>query len=128
MKSGKYFAGGLIKGTGGTAIKAFLKSDVYKVLKKPMIDKINKMYSSGPANTAKNKTFLKGLKKLDVKNQKAVMIEKALSHVGDGTKKLPRHIQASLKRGARNIGKYQKKIGLTAAAYMKKKFSKQRDN
>lgn len=128
MKSGKYFAGGLIKGTGGTAIKAFLKSDVYKSLKKPMMDKINKMYSSGPANTSGNKTFLKGLKKLDVKNQKAEMIGKALSHVGDGTKKLPRKIQASLKRGARNIGKYQSKVQNTAAAYLKKKFSKQRDN
>ena len=128
MKSGKYFAGGLIKGTGGTAIKAFLKSDVYKVLKKPMMDKINKMYSSGPANTAKNKTFLQGLKKLDIKNQKAELIGRALSRVDDGTKKLPRKIQASLKKGARNLAKYQKKIGLTAAAYMKKKFSKQRDN
>ena len=128
MKSGKYFAGGLIKGTGGTAIKAFLKSDVYKVLKKPMMDKINKMYSSGPGNTVKNRTFLKGLKKLDVKNQKAELIGMALSRVDDGTKKLPRHFQASLKRGARNIGKYQKIIGLTAAAYMKKKFSKQKDN
>ena len=128
MKSGKYLAGGLIKGTGGKAIKAFMKSDVYKSLKGDMMKKINKMYSSGPGNTPENKTFLKGLKKLDLKNQKSVLIEKALSHVGDGTKKLPRNIQASLKKGARNIGKYQKKIGETASAYMKKKFSKQRDN
>ena len=128
MKSGKYFAGGLTKGIGGKAIKSFMKSDLYKSSKKSMMDKINKMYSLGLRNTPGNKTFLKGLKKLDVKNQKAVMIEKALSHAGDGTKKLPRHIQASLKRGARNIGKYQKKIGQTASAYMKKKFSKQRDN
>jgi len=128
MKSGKYLAGGLIKGTGGKAIKAFMKSDLYKSLKGNMMKNINKMYSSGPGNTPGNKTFLKGLKKLDVKNQKAVMIGKALSHVGDGTKKLPRKIQASLKRGARNIGKYQSKVQDTASAYLKKKFSKQRDN
>ena len=128
MKSGKYLAGGLIKGTGGKAIKAFMKSDVYKNLKSHMMKKINKMYSSGPANTPANKTFLKGLKKLDIKNQKADIIGKALSHVGSQTKKLPRNILASTKRGARNIGKYQKRIGETAGAYMKKKFSKQRDN
>jgi len=128
MKSGKYFLGGLIKGTGGKAIKSFLKSDVYKSLKKPMMDRINKMYKTGVGNTPKNKTFLEGLKKLDVKNQKAELIGKALSHVGDGTKKLPRSVQASLKRGARNIGKYQSKVQDTASAYLKKKFSKQRDN
>jgi len=128
MKSGKYLAGGLIKGTGGKAVKAFMKSDIYKNLKSNMMSKIDKMYSSGPGNTPANKTFLKGLKKLDIKNQKADMIGKALSHVGDGTRKLPRNIQASLKRGARNIGKYQSKVQDTASAYLKKKFSKQRDN
>ena len=128
MKSGKYLAGGLIKGTGGKAVKAFMKSDIYKKLKGDMMSKINKMYSSGPGNTPSNKTFLKGLKKLDVKNQKAQMIGKALSHVGEGTRKLPRNIQASLKRGARNIKKYQTKIEDTAGAYLKKRFSKARDN
>ena len=34
MKSRKYLACGLIKGTGGKAIKAFLKSDLYKDLKR----------------------------------------------------------------------------------------------
>ena len=126
MKSGKYFAGGLIKGTGGKAVKTFMKSNIYKSLKGDMLKKINKMYNTPGLES--NKKFLTGLKKLDVKNQKAVIIERALSHVGDGTRKLPRNIQASLKRGARNIGKYQKKIGQTASAYMKKKFSKQRDN
>ncbi len=126
MKSGKYFAGGLIKGTGGKAVKAFMKSDIYKSLKGDMLKKINKMYNTPGLET--NKKFLTGLKKLDVKNQKAVIIERALSHVGDGTRKLPRNIQASLKRGARNIGKYQKKIGATATAFMKRKLSKQRDN
>ena len=128
MKSGKYLAGGLIKGTGGKAVKAFMKSDIYKNLKSNMMSKINKMYSSGPANTPANKTFLKGLKKLDIKNQKADIIGKALSHVGSQTKKLPRNILASTKRGARNIGKYQKKISDTATVYMKRRLSKQRDN
>ncbi len=61
-------------------------------------------------------------------NQKADIIGKALRHVNDGTRKLPRKIQASLKRGARNIDKYQKKISETATVYMKRKLSKQRDN
>jgi len=126
MKSGKYFAGGLIKGTGGKAVKAFMKSDIYKKLKGEMMGKVNKMYNTPGIES--NKKFLTGLKKLDVKNQKADIIGKALRHVNDGTRKLPRKIQASLKRGARNIDKYQKKISETATVYMKRKLSKQRDN
>ena len=126
MKSGKYLAGGLIRGTGGKAVKAFMKSDIYKKVKGDMMRKINKMYNTPGIES--NKKFLTGLKKLDVKNQKAEMIGKALSHVGDGTRKLPRNIQASLKRGARNIGKYQKKVSETATAFMERKLSKQRDN
>ena len=103
MKSGKYLAGGLIKGTGGKAVKAFMKSDIYKKVKGDMMNKINKMYNTPGVET--NKKFLTGLKKLDIKNQKADIIGKALSHVNDGTRKIPRRIQASLKRGARNIGK-----------------------
>jgi len=126
MKSGKYLAGGLIKGTGGKAVKAFMKSDIYKKVKGDMMNKINKMYNTPGVET--NKKFLTGLKKLDIKNQKADIIGKALSHVNDGTRKIPRRIQASLKRGARNIGKYQKKISETATVYMKRRLSKQRDN
>ena len=126
MKSGKYLAGGLIKGTGGKAVKAFMKSDIYKKLKGEMMGKVNKMYNTPGIES--NKKFLTGLKKLDVKNQKADIIGKALRHVNDGTRKLPRKIQASLKRGARNIDKYQKKISETATIYMKRKLSKQRDN
>ena len=126
MKSGKYFAGGLIKGTGGKAVKAFMKSDIYKKLKGEMMGKVNKMYNTPGIES--NKKFLTGLKKLDIKNQKADIIGKALRHVNDGTRKLPRKIQASLKRGARNIDKYQKKISETATVYMKRKLSKQRDN
>ena len=126
MKSGKYLAGGLIKGTGGKAVKAFMKSDIYKKVKGDMMRKIDKMYNTPGVET--NKKFLTGLKKLDIKNQKADIIGKALSHVNDGTRKLPRKIQASLKRGARNIGKYQKKISETATVYMKRRLSKQRDN
>lgn len=126
MKSGKYLAGGLIKGTGGKAIKAFMKSDIYKTLKGKMTSKINKMYSTPGRET--DKKFLSGLKKLDVKNQKAEMIGKALKYVGPGTKNLPRNIQASLKRGARNIGKYQQKISETAAVYMKRRLTKRKNN
>ena len=134
MKSGKYLAGGLIKGTGGKAVKAFMKSDVYKNLKSHMMKKINKMYSSGPANTPENKTFLKGLKKLDLKNQKANIIKTTLSMKhGFSSKNFPglntnRRGVIGILRGSSNMRKYQKKISETASAYMKKKFSKQRDN
>ncbi len=103
-----------------------MKSDIYKKVKGDMMNKINKMYNTPGVET--NKKFLTGLKKLDIKNQKADIIGKALSHVNDGTRKIPRRIQASLKRGARNIGKYQKKISETATVYMKRRLSKQRDN
>jgi len=56
------------------------------------------------------------------------MIGKALKYVGPGTKNLPRNIQASLKRGARNIGKYQQKINETAAVYMKRRLTKRKNN
>ncbi len=59
MKSGKYLAGGLIKGTGGKAIKAFMRSDIYKTLKGKMTSKINKMYSTPGRET--DKKFLSGL-------------------------------------------------------------------
>ena len=134
MKSGKYFAGGLTKGIGGKAIKSFMKSDLYKSSKKSMMDKINKMYSLGLRNTPGNKTFLKGLKKLDVKNQKANIIRKTLSmKQGFSNKNFPglntnRRGVIGILRGSSNMRKYQKKISETASAYMKKKFSKQRDN
>jgi hypothetical protein len=120
MKSSKYLAGGLIKGTGGKAIKAFLKSDLYKDLKSDMIKKVNKLYNKNPADSAQKSTFLKGLKKLDVKGQKADIIKKALSFTGDSVKKTPRSIQASLKRGARNISKYRDKINLQGKEYLLK--------
>jgi hypothetical protein len=119
MKSGKYLAGGLIKGTGGKAIKAFLKSDLYKDLKSDMIKRVNKMYGSTTASDPRP-GFLKGLKKLDIKGQKADIIKKALSFSGEAVKKTPRSIQASLKRGARNIGKYRKKLDREGQAFLKK--------
>ena len=134
MKSGKYFAGGLTKGIGGKAIKSFMKSDLYKSSKKSMMDKINKMYSLGLRNTPGNKTFLKGLKKLDVKNQKANIIRKTLSmKQGFSNKNFPglntnRSGVIGILRGSSNMRKYQKKVKDTASAYLKKKFSKQRDN
>jgi len=119
MKSGKYFAGGLIKGTGGKAIKAFMKSDLYKQLKSNMMKKVNKMYSSTKANDPRA-GFLKSLKKLDVKGQKADIIKRALSITGGPVASAPRGIRASLKRGARNIGKYRKSIDRKGEAFLKK--------
>jgi len=120
MKSGKYLAGGLIRGTGGKAIKAFMKSDLYKNLKSDMIKKVDKLYSKSPVGTVQRSSFLKGLKKLDVKGQKADIIKKALSFTGDAVKRTPRNIQASLKRGARNISKYRKKLDQEGNAYLLK--------
>ena len=120
MKSRKYLAGGLIKGTGGKAIKAFLKSDLYKDLKSDMIKRVDKLYSKNPIPGGQRTTFLKGLKKLDVKGQKADIIKKALSFTGESVKRTPRSIQASLKRGARNISKYRDKINEQGKQYLLK--------
>jgi len=119
MKSHKYFAGGLIKGTGGKAIKSFMKSDLYKNLKSDMIKKVDKLYSSTKASDPRS-GFLKSLKKLDVKGQKADIIKKALSFSGKAVKNAPRSIQASLKRGARNITKYRKSLDQRGEAFLKK--------
>ena len=121
MKSGKYLAGGLIRGSGGAAIKAFMKSDLYKNVTGKMIKKINKLYSSSPVSKGEPRSgFLKGLKKLDVKGQKADAIYQAMSYSGPAAQKLPRGLRAGLKRGARNIKKYRKSIDRQADAYMKK--------
>lgn len=120
MKSRKYLAGGLIRGTGGKAIKAFMKSDLYKNLKSDMIKRVDKLYSKSPVGTVQRSSFLKGLKKLDVKGQKADIIKKALSFSGKTVKNAPRNIQASLKRGARNISKYRKNLDQRGNAYLLK--------
>ena len=134
MKSGKYLSGGLIKGIGGKAIKSFMKSDLYKGLKSDAMKSINKIYSKRLGNTLGNKTFYKGLKKLDIKNQKANIIRKTLSmKQGFSNKNFPglntnRSGVIGILRGSSNMRKYQKKVKDTASAYLKKKFSKQRDN
>ena len=134
MKSGKYLAGGLIRGIGGKAIKSFMKSDLYKGLKSDAMKSINKVYSTGLGNTPGNKKFLKGLKKLDIKNQKANIIRKDLSMKQGFSNKNFTGLDTNRKgvigilRGSSNMRKYQKKVKDTASAYLKKKFSKQRDN
>jgi|TARA_R100001509_G_scaffold159796_1_gene126677 hypothetical protein len=119
MKARKYLLGGLLRGSGGKATKAFMKSDLYKDLKSAMIKKVNKMYSSTPASDPRA-GFLKGLKKLDIKGQKADIIKKALSITSGPVESAPRGIKAALKRGARNIGKYRKSINQKGEAYLKK--------
>ncbi len=121
MKSRKYLAGGLIKGLGGKAIKSFVKSDLYKGLKSKMIKDVNKLYSTSKVNDKPGrKKFLKNLKTLDIKNQKANIIKKALSITEGPVKDLPRRMQVGLKMGARNTRKYQKKLQEIGAAYMAK--------
>jgi len=127
MKSGKYFLGGLIRGSGGKALKAFMKSDIYKELKGDMMKKVNKLYSRremprvvGKATAKQRDTFLKGLKTLDVKQQKANIIDKAMDagRIVGVNKKIPRQMQAALLRAKRNINKYQKKIEREGKAYL----------
>ena len=125
MKSGKYLVGGLIRGTGGRALKSFMKSDLYKGLKTSMIKRINKLYSKstpivGKSTVKQRSTYLQGLKKLDLKNQKALIIERAMKagqEVGKKTN-IPRKMQAALLRGVRGISKYKKKIEQQGKDYL----------
>lgn len=120
MKSGKYLAGGLIKGIGGKAIKSFMKSDLYKGLKGEAMERINKLYNKTPAKSVQRSKYLQGLKKLDVKGVKADLIQKALSIKGGPVKDLPRKLQVGLQLGARNVRKYRKRINLLGNTYLKK--------
>jgi len=138
MKSGKYLVGGLIKGPGGRALKSFMKSDLYKGLKSSAVKKINKLYSKstpivGKSTVKQRDKYLRGLKRLDLKNQKALIIERAMiagKEVGKKTN-IPRRMQAALLRGARGIRKYQKKIEQEGKAYLikgERMVKGQRDN
>ena len=75
MKSSKYLAGGLIKGLAGKGIKSFIKSDIYKQKVKSLKTKMDKLYAQ---STAPDKKFKAGLKKLDIKMNKADIIQDAL--------------------------------------------------
>jgi hypothetical protein len=125
MKSGKYFLGGLIKGSGGKALKAFMKSDIYKELKGEMVKKVNKLYSRstpivGKSTVKQRAKYLQGLKRLDLKQQKANIIDKAMDagRIVGANKKIPRQMQAALLRAKRNINKYQKRIEREGKAYL----------
>jgi len=125
MKSGKYLVGGLIRGPGGAALKSFMKSDLYKGLKKSMIKRVDKLYSKrtpivGKSTAKQRDNYLRGLKKLDLKNQKALIIERAMKagqEVGKQTN-IPRKMQAALLRGARGIRQYKKKIEQKGKDYL----------
>lgn len=120
MKTGKYLAGGLIKGLAGKGIKSFMKSGIYKDMKKDLSNRMNKMYG---------KSGDKGLKKLDTKYGKANIIQDALTFTAKNKKgKLTRRMQASMLVGARNLEKYKKKLGKIGNEYMKKRMSKKKDN
>ena len=125
MKSGKYFLGGLIKGSGGKALKAFMKSDIYKDLKGEMVKKVNKLYSRstpivGKSTVKQRAKYLQGLKRLDLKQQKANIIDKAMDagRIVGANKKIPRQMQAALLRAKRNINKYQKRIEREGKDYL----------
>ena len=95
--------------------------------------KIDKLYSTSKVTEKPGrKKFLVNLKKLDVKNQKANIIRKALSIKEGPVKDLPRRLQVGLKMGERNVRKYQNKLQKISTAYMDKgvrKFhKKKKDN
>ena len=126
MKSGKYLAGGLIRGLAGKGIKSFMKSDIYKQNVNNLKKQMDKLYAK---STAPDKKFKAGLKKLDIKMNKADIIQDALKFTAKNYKsRLSRTMQASMLVGARNLDKYKKKLGTIGKEYLKKRFSKQKVN
>ena len=71
MKSYKYFAGGLIKGLGGQAIKQFMKSPMYKNTISRKMSELATKYSTKGATTPSQKKFIKQTKNLMEKETKA---------------------------------------------------------
>ena len=126
MKSGKYLAGGLIRGLAGKGIKSFMKSSIYKERVKDIKKQMDKLYAK---SKAPDKKFKAGLKKLDIKINKADLIQDALKFTAKNDKtRLSRTMRASMLVGARNLDKYKKKLGTIGKEYLKKRFSKQKAN
>ena len=81
MKSHKYFAGGLIKGLGGQAIKQFMKSPMYKNTISRKMSELATKYSTKGATTPSQKKFIKQTKSLLEKDAKAGALLSSISPV-----------------------------------------------
>tara|TARA_R100000664_G_C2736381_1_gene125742 strand:+ start:371 stop:829 length:459 start_codon:yes stop_codon:yes gene_type:complete len=152
MKTGKYFLGGAIKGTGGKAVKFFMKQPFVRKKIADKIIEINNVYSKAPKPkyVPASKTFKSALKKIDVKEAKAYVTGKEMGKqikagydilkrsvkvkLGPRDSKLRqglqdvRDINARLIRGVRQLRSYRKDLGKKAKALMEKEVSGKKPN
>tara|TARA_Y100001972_G_C7621313_1_gene311591 strand:- start:652 stop:1098 length:447 start_codon:yes stop_codon:yes gene_type:complete len=148
MKSYKYFAGGLIKGIGGQAIKNFMKSPMYKNTISRKMSELATKYSTKGATTSSQKKFIKQTKNLMEKEAKAGALmdsmkstvkaltlstkalkknPKAIEIQGGDVKDLRKMAAAGLK-GMRNLKKYRKNVRQKIVEMVTKKVTKPKVN
>ena len=148
MKSYKYFAGGLIKGIGGQAIKNFMKSPMYKNTISRKMSELATKYSTKGATTSSQKKFIKQTKNLMEKEAKAGALmdsmkstvkaltlstkalkknPKAIEIQGGSVKDLRKMAAAGLK-GMRNLKKYRKNVRQKIVDMVTKKVTKPKVN
>jgi hypothetical protein len=148
MKSHKYFAGGLIKGLGGQAIKQFMKSPIYKNTISRKMSELATKYSTKGATTPSQKKFIKQTKNLMEKDAKAGALmdsmksrvkaltlstkalrknPKAIEIQGGDIKDL-RNISASGLKAMRNLKKYRKNVRQKIVDMVTKKVTKPKVN
>ena len=148
MKSYKYFAGGLIKGIGGQAIKNFMKSPMYKNTISRKMSELATKYSTKGATTSSQKKFIKQTKNLMEKEAKAGALMdsmkstvKALTLSSKALKKNPKAIEiqggdvkdlrkmaAAGLKGMRNLKKYRKNVRQKIVDMVTKKVTKPKVN
>ena len=128
MKSYKYFAGGLIKGLGGQAIKQFMKSPMYKNTISRKMSELATKYSTKGATTPSQKKFIKQTKNLMEKEAKAgALMDSMKSRVkafrlsADALKKNPKSVEIQTASGKplTNVQKNIKDLRNMSAAGLK---------
>ena len=148
MKSYKYFAGGLIKGLGGQAIKQFMKSPMYKNTISRKMSELATKYSTKGATTPSQKKFIKQTKSLLEKEAKAGALmdsmksrvkaltlstkalrknPKAIGIEGGDIKDL-RNMSAAGLKAMRNLKKYRKNVRQKIVDMVTKKVTKPKVN
>jgi|TARA_R100000149_G_C5772734_1_gene72364 uncharacterized coiled-coil DUF342 family protein len=148
MKSHKYFAGGLIKGLGGQAIKQFMKSPMYKNTISRKMSELATKYSTKGATTPSQKKFIKQTKSLLEKEAKAGALmdsmksrvkaltlstkalrknPKAIGIEGGDIKDL-RNMSAAGLKAMRNLKKYRKNVRQKIVDMVTKKVTKPKVN
>ena len=148
MKSHKYFAGGLIKGLGGQAIKQFMKSPMYKNTISRKMSELATKYSTKGATTPSQKKFIKQTKSLLEKEAKAGALmdsmksrvkaltlstkalrknPKAIGIEGGDIKDL-RNMRAAGLKAMRNLKKYRKNVRQKIVDMVTKKVTKPKVN